>query len=81
MLRIPAPVVEDRTNQWKEAYDTAEKMINISVSKFLCIVNEETLDILTYSVRRQLPYIPVQIVAAAVLTAVNDLHDQFHDRV
>ena len=81
MLRIPAPVVDDRTNQWKEAYDTAEKTVNISVYKFLCLVNEETLDMLTLSVRRQNPEIPVQIVAAAVLTAVNDLHEQYHNRV
>ena len=83
MLRIPAPTAKDRANQWSDAYDAAETLFAKAFKdcpQLICNVNEASLDLVceAIAVRQDIPF---QIIAAAALTAANDLHEQHHNRV
>ena len=83
MLRIPAPTAQDRANQWSDAYDAAEALFAKAFKdcpQLICNVNEASLDIVceAIAVRQDIPF---QIIVAAALTAANDLHEQYHNRV
>lgn len=83
MLRIPAPTAQDRANQWAEAYNAAETLVANAFKdcpQLICRVNEASLD-LVCDVIRDRHAIPFQIIAAAVLTVVQDLHEQYHNQV
>ena len=83
MLRIPAPTAKDRANQWSDAYDAAEALFAKAFKdcpQLICNVNEASLDLVCEAIAARQD-IPVQIIAAAVLTAANDLHEQCHNRV
>ena len=78
MLRIPAPTAKDRANQWVDAYDAAETLfakIFKNSPHFMCDLNEVFLELV------ELRAIPVHIVAGAVVTAAQDLHEQYHNPV
>ena len=83
MLRIPAPTVRDRADQWSEAYDAAEALFAKAFKdcpQFICTVSETSLDLVCEIIadRQTIPY---QIIAAAALTVANDLHEQHHNPV
>ena len=83
MLRIPAPTAKDRVDQWTSAYDAAEALFAKAFKdcpQLICKVNEASLDVVCEAIAARQD-IPVQIIAAAVLTAANDLHEQYHNRV
>ena len=83
MLRIPAPTAQDRANQWADAYDAAEALFaNISKNSphLMCSVDEVFLELVCNAIAKQY-VIPVHIAAAAVTTAANDLHEQYHNPV
>ncbi len=83
MLRIPAPTAQDRTDQWAEAYNAAERLFAKAFKdcpQLICHVNEASLDIVCDVIRAR-HAIPFQIIAAAALTAAQDLHEQFHNPV
>ena len=83
MLRIPAPTAQDRTNQWVEAYNAAERLIAKAFKdnpQLMCDVTEVSLELLS-NVIAKLHGIPVQIAAAATVTAADDLHEQYHNPV
>lgn len=83
MLRIPAPTAQDRANQWSDAYDAAEALFTKAFKdcpQLICKVNEASLDVVCEAIAARQD-IPFQIIAAAVLTVANDLHEQYHNRV
>ena len=83
MLRIPAPTAKDRANQWSDAYDAAETLfakIFKNSPHHMCDLNEVFLGLVSDDIAEH-HGIPVHIAAAAVTTAANDLHEQFHNRV
>ena len=83
MLRIPAPTAKDRANQWSDAYDAAEALFAKAFKdcpQLICNVNEASLDLVCEAIAARQD-IPFQIIAAAALTAANDLREQHHNRV
>ena len=81
MLHIPAPTVQDRANQWAEAYNAAEKLF-VKVFKnnpqHMCDLNEVFLELVITAIA-ELHGIPDLIAAAATVTAIDDLHEQYHN--
>ena len=83
MLRIPAPTAQDRATQWSDAYDAAEALFAKAFKdcpQLICNVNEASLDLVCEAIAAR-QAIPFQIIAAAVLTVANDLHEQYHNPV
>lgn len=84
MLRIPAPTALDRANQWTDAYNATEALFAKTFKDcphLICNVNEASLDIVCGAIAARRQDIPVQIVAAAVVTVADDLHEQYHNPV
>ena len=83
MLHIPAPTVQDRANQWAEAYNAAERLIANAFKynpQLMCYITEVSLKLVIIAIAEQ-HAIPIQIIGAATLTAAQDLHEQYHNPV
>lgn len=83
MLRIPAPTAKDRVDQWTSAYDAAEALFAKAFKdcpQLICNVTEASVGIVCEAIAAR-QNIPSPIIGAAVATAANDLHEQYHNRV
>ena len=83
MLRIPAPTAKDRELQWSDAYDTAEALFAKAFKdcpQLMCDLTEVSLELVITTITK-MHGIPELIAAAATVTAIDDLHEQYHNQI